>query len=241
MHGVGVDHIDLKAAARLGIIVANCPGTNNQAVADLTIGLMLALARQIPAVDRKLRQHIWGRHSGSELWQKTLGLVGLGRVGCDVARRALGFEMKILAYDPYVSAAQARASQVTLAPLDEVIAAADFLSLHASLTDETRGLIGAAQLRQMKPTAYLINTARGGLVDEAALYQALTEGVIAGAALDAFAEEPPWNSLLLTLDNVVVTPHIGAHTREAIERVGLLAVQNVVQALQTGEPVCRVV
>jgi D-3-phosphoglycerate dehydrogenase len=240
-HGVGVDYIDLQAAARRGVIVANCPGANDQAVADLAIGLMVAVARRIPAVDGQVRQGQWGRHSGSELWNKTLGLIGLGRIGRGVAKRALGFDMKVLAYDPYVGQEQIRPLEVTLTSLDKVIAAADFLSVHAALTDETRNMIGADQLRAMKPSAYLINTSRGGLVDEAALYQALTEGQIAGAALDTFVDEPPLGSPLLQLDNVVLTPHIGAHTREAIERVGILAARNVVQALQTGKPVCRVV
>jgi D-3-phosphoglycerate dehydrogenase len=240
-HGVGVDYIDLQAAARRGVMVANCPGANDQAVADLAIGLMVAIARRIPAVDGQVRQGQWGRHSGSELWNKTLGLIGLGRIGRGVAKRALGFDMKVLAYDPYVSQEQIQPLEVTLTSLDQVIAAADFLSVHAALTDETRNMIGADQLRAMKPGAYLINTSRGGLVDEAALYQALTEGQIAGAALDTFVDEPPLGSPLLQLDNVVLTPHVGAHTREAIERVGILAARNVVQALQTGEPVCRVV
>lgn len=240
-HGVGVDHIDVKAAARQGVIVANCPGTNDQPVADLAIGLMIAIARKIPSVDRELRQGHWGRHSGSELWNKTLGLIGLGRIGRGVAKRALGFDIKVLAYDPYVSQEQVRSLDVSLTSFDEVIAASDFLSLHAVLNDETRNMMGAAQFRAMKPSAYLINTSRGGLVDEAALYQALTEGQIAGAALDTFVNEPPLGSPLLQLDNLVVTPHIGAHTKEAIERVGVLAAQNVVQALQTGEPVYRVV
>jgi D-3-phosphoglycerate dehydrogenase len=188
-----------------------------------------------------VRQGQWGRHSGSELWNKTLGLIGLGRIGRGVAKRALGFDMKVLAYDPYVSQEQIQPLEVTLTSLDQVIAAADFLSVHAALTDVTRNMIGADQLRAMKPGAYLINTSRGGLVDEAALYQALAEGQIAGAALDTFVDEPPLGSPLLQLDNVVLTPHVGAHTREAIERVGILAARNVVQALQTGEPVCRVV
>jgi D-3-phosphoglycerate dehydrogenase len=240
-HGVGVDYIDLEAAARRGVMVANCPGTNDQAVADLAIGLMIAIARKIPAVDGDLRQGKWGRHSGSELWNKTLGLIGLGRIGRGVAKRALGFDMKVLGYDPYVSQQTLGSLDVTLTSFDELIAAADFLSLHASLNDETRNMIGAAQLQAMKPGAYLINTSRGGLVDEGALYQALTGGQIAGAAMDTFVNEPPLGSPLLELDNVVLTPHIGAHTKEAIERVGVMAARNVVQALQTGEPVCRVI
>jgi D-3-phosphoglycerate dehydrogenase len=239
-HGVGVDHIDLKAATRLGVIIANCPGANDQAVADLTIGLMVSTARQIPHVDRDVRGGKWGRYEGSELWKKTLGLIGLGRIGHGVAKRASGFDMQVLAYDPYVDEKQAEAIGVCMTSLEEVIASADFVSLHATLTEETRNMIGKRELEQMKPSAFLINTARGGLVDEEALYRALIEGKLAGAGLDAFTSEPPLDSPLLELTNVVVTPHIGAHTKEAIERVGVLAAQNVVQALHTGEPVHRI-
>jgi D-3-phosphoglycerate dehydrogenase len=239
-HGVGVDHIDLEAATRLGVIIANCPGANDQAVADLTMGLMVSIARQIPQVDRDVRGGKWGRYGGSELWEKTLGLIGLGRIGRGVAKRASGFDMQVLAYDPYVDEKQAEAIGVRLTSLEEVIASADFVSLHAALTAETRNIIGKRELEQMKLSAFLINTARGGLVDEEALYTALVEGTLAGAALDAFTSEPPVDSPLLELRNVVVTPHIGAHTKEAIDRVGVLAAQNVVQALHTGEPVYRV-
>lgn len=239
-HGVGVDYIDLQAAARLGVIVANCPGANDQSVADLAIGLMVCIARQIPLADQDVRSGKWGRYEGCELWRKTLGLIGLGRVGRAVAKRAFGFDMQVLAYDPYVDEKHAEAMGVRMASLGEVIASADFLSLHAALSEETRHLIGKSELESMKPTAFLINTARGGLVDEDALYAGLVEDKLAGAALDVFAAEPPLGSPLLGLKNVVVTPHIGAHTRESIERVGALAAQNVVQALQTGEPVFRV-
>jgi D-3-phosphoglycerate dehydrogenase len=240
MHGVGVDHIDLEAASRLGIVIANCPGANDQAVADLTIGLMVAIARQIPSVDRSLRAQQWGRHNGSELWSKTLGLIGYGRIGRRVAKRALGFDMHILVYDPYIQPDQVGFSEVKLTSFEEVIQSADFVSLHAALTSETRSVIGAPQLAAMKPSAYLVNTARGGLIDEAALYQALRDKVIAGAALDVFVDEPPLGSPMLQLENVVVTPHIGAHTQEAIERMGVMAAQNVVLTLQGGQPLNRV-
>jgi len=240
MHGVGVDHIDLQAAGRQGVVVANCPGANDQAVADLAIGLMIAVARQIPSADRALRQEQWGRYSGSELWNKTLGLIGYGRIGRGVAKRALGFDMNLIVCDPYILPDQIGFPGVQLTDLEEVIASADFLSLHAALTDETRGIIGEPQLRSMKPTAFLINTARGGLVDEAALYLALSQKWIAGAALDVFVNEPPLGSPLLGLENLVLTPHIGAHTQEAIERMGIMAAQNVVQTLQGGQPVHRV-
>lgn len=241
MHGVGVDHIDLQAASRLGIVIANCPGANDQAVADLAIGLMIAVARNIPAADRALRDQQWGRYSGSELWGKILGLIGYGRIGRGVAKRALGFDMQVLVYDPYIQAGQVGLPDVHLTDsVQEVIRSADFLSLHAALTEETRAMIGEAELRAMKPTAYLINTARGGLLDESALHKALQEKWIAGAALDVFVEEPPLGSLLLGLENIVVTPHVGAHTQQAIERMGVMAAQNVIQTLQGGQPLNRV-
>jgi D-3-phosphoglycerate dehydrogenase len=241
MHGVGVDHIDLEAAARQGIVIANCPGTNDQPVADLTIGLMIAAARSIPIVDRELRQGSWGRYQGGELWNKTLGLIGFGRIGQGVAKRALGFDMQVLVYDPYVNPKQVGLNEVKMTNLNDVIAMSDFISLHTPLSSETHHMIGKAQLERMKTNAYLINTARGGLVDEGALYEALLEKRIAGAALDVFVDEPPTGSPLLTLDSVVVTPHIGAHTRESIERMGVMAAQNVVRALQGAQPHNRVV
>jgi D-3-phosphoglycerate dehydrogenase len=240
MHGVGVDHIDLDAAERLGIVIANCPGTNDQAVADLALGLMIAAARQIPAADAALRSEQWGKYSGCELWNKTLGLIGYGRIGRGVAKRSLGFDMNVLVYDPYIQPDQVGLSGVQLTSLEEVITSADFLSLHAALTDETHHMIGAELLTKMKPTAYLINTARGGLIDEQALYAALSNKQIAGAALDVFVEEPPLGSPLLTLPNLVLTPHIGAHTKEAIERMGVMAAQNIVLTLQGGQPHHRV-
>jgi D-3-phosphoglycerate dehydrogenase len=235
-----VDHIDLTAAARRGVVIANCLGTNDQSVADLTIGLMISIARNIPSVDSKVRHGGWGAHAGNELWKKTIGLVGLGRIGRGVAKRALGFDMKVLAYDPYVKSGDVEQG-ISLVSFDEVLKEADYISLHAALSEETRHMVGAAQLKSMKPTAYLINTARGALVDEVALYDALAQKQIAGAALDVFNEEPPKDSPLLQLENLVITPHIGAHTRESIERMGVMAAGNVLQTLQGGEPHCRVV
>ena len=239
MHGVGVNHIDLTVAAQRGIVIANCQGTNDQSVADLTIGLMISIARDIPSGDKTMRGGGWGAHAGIELWKKTLGLVGLGRIGRGVAKRGLGFEMKILAYDPYVQAENLEEG-VSMVDFDEVFREADFVSLHATLSEETRHMIGAAQLQAMKPTAYLINTSRGALVDEDALYAALIEKQIAGAALDVYNEEPPKDSPLLQLENLVVTPHIGAHTRESIERMGVMAAENVLRTLQGGQPHHRV-
>lgn len=239
MHGVGVDHIDLTAAADSGVVIANCQGANDQSVADLTIGLMIAIARNIPAVDGSLRKGGWGAHAGSELWNKKLGLVGLGRIGRGVAKRALGFDMQVLAYDPYVKHEDLPAG-ISLTGFEDLLGQADYISLHTALTGETRHMIGSHQLKLMKPTAYFINTARGALVDEEALYTALTQNQIAGAALDVFNEEPPKNSRVIGLENVVVTAHIGAHTRESIERVGVMAAENVLRTLKGGQPHNRI-
>ena len=239
-HGVGVDHIDLDAAARRGITIANCPGANAASVSDLTIGLMIAIARNIPGVERKLRQGGWGRHQGSELFQKTLGIIGLGHIGSGVAKRAMGFDMKVLVHDPYVHSVPKELPEIQLVPFENIIRRADFVSLHAPLNDDTRNIIGPAELAAMKPGAYLINTAHGGLVDEQALFNALNTGKIAGAAFDCFVDEPLTGSPLLGLDNIVVTPHIGAHTKESIERVGVVAAQNVINSLKGQEPLYRV-
>jgi len=242
MHGVGVDHINCEAARAKGVIVANCPGANSDSVADLTIGLMLAAARQIPQRALALQRGEWGHSVGVEIWQKTLGLVGLGRTGRGVAQRATGFKMRILVYDPYLSPTVIEEVGERSASLDELLAEADIVSLHAPATQETHHLINRETLRRMKPTAYLINTARGDLVDEAALCEALTQGLMAGASLDVFAQEPPESdSPLLKLPNVVATPHIGAHSREATTNASVMAARNVAQALQTGEPLHRVV
>jgi D-3-phosphoglycerate dehydrogenase len=239
MHGVGVDHIDLTTAAQRGVVIANCQGVNDQSVADLAIGLMVSIARDIPRVDKSVRGGGWGAHAGSELWKKTLGLIGLGRIGRGVAKRALGFDMNVLAYDPYVKVEDVDKG-ISMASLQEVLQEADFVSLHAALSEETRHLIGEAQLKSMKSSAYLINTSRGALVDESALYTALKEKQIAGAALDVYDTEPPKDSQLMQLENIVVTPHIGAHTRESIERVGVMSAENVLRTLQGAQPHYRV-
>lgn len=241
MHGVGVDHIDLEAAAKRGIVVTNCLGSNDQAVADLTIGLMISIARNIPIVDRNLREGGWGRYKGFELWKKTLGLIGLGYIGRGVAKRAIAFDMEILVYDPFIDPMQVEMPGLKFVTFDELVRQSDFLSIHAPLTDQNRNMISTDQFKAMKSSAYLVNTARGDLVDEQALYKALTEGQIAGAALDVYTKEPPKNSPLLKLDNIVVTPHIGAHTKEAIERMSIMAVQNALLTLRGEPPYHRVV
>jgi D-3-phosphoglycerate dehydrogenase len=236
--GTGVDNIDVDAATRRGIVVVNAPASNSVAVAELTIGLILGLARQIPQSHASLTGGKWERNRfmGFEVRGKTLGLVGLGRIGAEVARRARGLEMTILAYDPVVSTDRAAQIGVTLAALDEVLAQSDFVSLHVPLIEATRNLINADRLARMRPTAYLVNAARGGIVDEVALINALEKGQIAGAALDVFAKEPPSSSPLLGHPRVVVTPHLGASTIEAQTLTGVDVAEGVLAALAGGTP-----
>jgi D-3-phosphoglycerate dehydrogenase len=236
-HGVGVDNIDLRAAKSLGITVTNVPGSNSEAVADFTFGLLLAVTRQINTADAALRQGTWKRLVGPELYQKTLGILGLGAIGKGVARRARGFSMRVLAYDICWDEAFVREHQVEQASLEQVFKKSDFVSLHLPLLPSTEKIINSKTLALMKPTAYLINAARGELVDENALYNALVAGRLAGAALDAFSQEPPPPANpLLTLPNVVVTPHIGAYSFEANRNMGLGAARNVLAVLSGGEP-----
>jgi D-3-phosphoglycerate dehydrogenase len=237
--GIGVDNIDIEAATKRGVIIANAPESNTVAAAEHTLGLMLAAARRIPAADSSLRHGEWKRSAfkGVEVSGKTLGLIGLGHVGAIVARGALGMGMRVLAYDPYVSEDRMRSMNVERAETtDEVFGQSDFLSLHVPRTPQTVGLVNEDSLAKMKTTAYLINVARGGIVDETALYNALKEGAIAGAALDVFAEEPTTASPLFALPNVVVTPHLGASTAEAQDRAGVTAAEQVATALRGAVP-----
>ncbi len=237
--GIGVDNIDIEAATKRGIIVANAPESNTVAAAEHTLGLMLAAARHIPAADTSLRGGEWKRSAfkGVEVAEKTLGLIGLGHVGALVARGALGMGMRVLAYDPYVSEDRMRSMNVQRAETtDEVFENSDFISLHVPRTPQTMGLVNEDTLGRMKPTAYLINVARGGIVDETALYNALKGGEIAGAALDVFVEEPTTDSPIFTLPNVVVTPHLGASTAEAQDRAGITAAEQVATALRGAVP-----
>ena len=221
--GVGVDNIDVAAATEQGVVVVNAPMGNAVSTAELTVVLLLALARHIPAADASLRQGGWDRKAflGVEVRGKTVGLVGLGQVGSAVARRLRAMEMQVLAVDPYVPDERARMVGVELVELDDLLRRADFVSLHTVLTDETRRLIGRDQIALMKPEARIINTARGGLIDEEALLEALEAGKLAGAALDVFEQEPPSAKALLEHPRVVVTPHLGASTLEAQEQVAL--------------------
>jgi D-3-phosphoglycerate dehydrogenase / 2-oxoglutarate reductase len=221
--GVGVDNVDTDAATRKGIVVMNTPGANAIAVAEHTLGLMLSLARFIPRADQTTRAGKWEKKSlqGTELRGKTLGIVGLGRVGVEVARLAKAFGMKVLAYDPFVSQQLARDLEIELIGLDPLYAASDYISLHVGLTPQTAGMINATSIARMKKGVRLVNCARGELIDDAALVAALNSGYVAGAALDVFAQEPPKESALLAAPNVIATPHIAGSTNEAQELVGV--------------------
>jgi D-3-phosphoglycerate dehydrogenase len=234
--GVGVDNIDADAATRRGIVVMNTPGANAVAVAELTIGLMLALARKVPAANSSMHAGKWEKKSlqGAELRGKTLGILGLGRIGLEVAKRARGFGLEIIGSDPFVSAAVARETGIKLVSLDELIAGSDYLTLHVGLTPQTSGVINAKSLAAMKKGVRIINCARGELVEDAALAAALKSGQVAGAALDVFTVEPPKDSPYTGLDNVILTPHIAGSTAEAQEAVGIQIARQVREYLKLG-------
>ncbi len=234
--GVGVDNVDLDAASKRGIVVANAPQSTVVSAAEHTIGLLLALSRSIPQAHAAMKQGNWERtrFAGLELAGKTLGLAGFGRIGREVARRARALEMRVLAYDPYVAPERFRELGVGHArTLAELLDASDFLSLHLTLTQETQGLIGASELAGAKDGIRIVNTARGELLDEAALLEALQSGKVSGAALDVFSAEP-YAGPLLELENVVVTPHLAASTEEAQDRAGIIVAEQVLAALQGG-------
>src|SRR5258708_4915375 len=216
--GVGVDNIDLEEATRRGVLVMSTPGGNAVSVAEHTFALLLALAKQVPRLDKAIHEGRWEKSSaaGTEVRGKTLGLIGLGRIGSEVAVRAEAFDMRVLGYDPYISEAAAREVQVELVPLERLLAESDFVSLHTALSPATQNLINAKTLAQMKTGARLVNAARGELIDEAALAEALKSGKLAGAALDVFVEEPPKNSPLTALPNVIA-PQVAAARRLAVE------------------------
>ncbi|HKS96184.1 MAG TPA: NAD(P)-dependent oxidoreductase, partial [Terriglobia bacterium] len=234
--GVGVDNVDLEAATQRGIVVMNTPGGNAVSVAEHTLALILALARRLPHADTSLKQGKWEKKKllGIEVRGKTLGLVGLGKVGLEVARLAQAFEMEVTAYDPFVSSLLAGEHNVKLAPLEQVLKASDFISLHASITPETRHLINARTLALTRPGVRIVNCARGELIDEKALLEALESGQVAGAGLDVFETEPPRDLALASHANVIATPHIAGSTEEAQEIVGVRIAEQVRDYLLQG-------
>jgi D-3-phosphoglycerate dehydrogenase len=234
--GVGLDNVDVEAASRRGVVCMNTPGGNTVAAAEHTLALLLATARQLPQAHAHLKGGKWERERflGTEVCGKTLGILGLGRIGSEVARRAQGFQMTVIAYDPFLTQEAAQRLGVELVDLDALYRRADFITIHLPLSRETRGLIGAAELGRMKDGVRLVNCARGGIVDEAALAAAIRAGKVAGAALDVFEREPPWGSPVLDLDPVVVTPHLGASTEEAQTAVALAIAGQVADLLLRG-------
>ena len=241
-HGVGLDTIDLAAARARGIVVSATPGAIHDSVADLTLALLLALARRLVPAHDSVRAGRWEPFVGVELRGQVLGIVGLGRIGKEVCLRARAFGMRVVAHDPFPDLAFAAAHDVAYLPLPDLLAAADVVSLHAAPPDLTGPLLGAAELAAMKPGAFLINTARGRLVDEAALAAALRDRRLAGAGLDVFAHEPPRDSPLLdsALDNVLLAPHIAGQTVAGLLRMGEMTVENCLRALRGEEPLFRV-
>jgi len=231
--GVGLDNVDIKAATNAGVMVVNAPTSNIISAAELAIGQLFALARFIPDANASLKAGEWKRSkfTGVEFYDKTVGIVGLGRIGALVAQRLAGFGVNLIGYDPYITPTRAEQMGVKLATLEEVMQQSDFITIHIPKTPETTGLISTEQFKLAKPSLRIVNCSRGGIIDEAALYEALSTKQIAGAGLDVFVSEPPKDSPLLTLDNIVVTPHLGASTDEAQEKAGVSVAKSVRLAL----------
>jgi D-3-phosphoglycerate dehydrogenase len=234
--GVGVDNIDTDAATHRGIVVMNTPGANAVAVAELTVGLMIAMARSVPRANSTMHAARWEKKSlqGSELRGKTLGIVGLGRIGLEVARRAQSFGMELIGYDPFIAPVVARENQVTLVPIDEIFKRSDYLTLHVGLTSQTEGMINATSIKIMKPGIRIINCARGELIVDEALAEALRSGHVAGAALDVFRNEPLKESPYFGLETVLLSPHIAGSTNEAQEAIGIQLAEQVRDYLKLG-------
>ncbi|WP_297064602.1 hydroxyacid dehydrogenase [Thermococcus sp.] len=233
--GVGLDNIDLEAAKEMGIKVVNSPGASSRSVAELVFGLLFAVARKIAFADRKMREGVWAKKQclGIELEGKTIGIIGFGRIGYEVAKIANAFGMKVLLYDPRPNEERAREVNGRFVPLEELLKESDVVTLHVPLIEATYHLINEERLKLMKPTAILINAARGAVVDNKALVKALKEGWIAGAGLDVYEEEPlPEDHPLTKLDNVVLTPHVGASTEEAQMRAGVQVAEQIVEILK---------
>ncbi|MCS1409172.1 MAG: D-3-phosphoglycerate dehydrogenase [Verrucomicrobia subdivision 3 bacterium] len=235
--GVGVDNIDVEAATQRGIVVMNTPGGNTVSTAELTFSMLMATARKIPQAHMSIKQGAWNRkaYKGVELYRKTLGILGLGRIGTEVARRAIAFGMRVFAYDPYLSLSRAQALQVEMKDLDEIFAEADFITVHMPMSDETRGMINRAAFQKMKQGVRILNCARGGIVNESDLIEAIENGTVAGAAFDVYETEPlPEDHPFRKLDQVVMTPHLGASTEEAQDNVGIEIAETITNYLRSG-------
>lgn len=235
-YGTGLDNIDVNYAHKKDIIVTKTPTANIDAVADLTIGLMIAVARRIPEADKKLRKDQWEKIIGNSVWKKNLGIIGLGKIGKQVVKRAKGFKMDIKVFDLNKDEDFAEKYNIEYVNLDEILSESDFITIHTPLNNGTRDLIQMEELEKMKNSSYLLNVSRGGIVNEDDLYEALKNDVIAGAALDAFVNEPPKDNNFKELDNIIMTPHIGGYTDEAIENMGVQAAQNLIKVLEGREP-----
>ncbi|MGI9197836.1 MAG: phosphoglycerate dehydrogenase [Candidatus Nanopelagicales bacterium] len=231
--GVGLDNVDVKAATQAGVMVVNAPTSNIVSAAELAVALLLSVARNVVPANMALKNGEWKRskYNGVELSEKTVGIVGLGRIGILVAQRLSAFGVKLIAYDPYIQPARAAQIGVRMVSLDDLLRESDFITVHLPKTAETAGLIGEEQLRLVKPSVYVINAARGGIVDEQALFEAISEGRVAGAGLDVYSKEPCTDSPLFALESVVATPHLGASTDEAQEKAGIAVAKSVRQAL----------
>lgn len=228
--GVGLDNVDIPAATSAGVLVVNAPTSNIVSAAELAVGLLLASARNIVPANLALKNGKWARskYSGTELQNKTVGIIGMGKIGLLVAKRLAGFDMKFVAYDPYVKQAPKDGPEIKMVEFDELLRQSDFITIHIPKTAETVGLIGEEALTKVKPTVHIINAARGGVLDEVALYKAISEGRVAGAGLDVYATEPCTDSPLFGLDQVVATPHLGASTEEAQEKAGVAVAESIV-------------
>lgn len=231
-YGVGLDNIDLVAAKERNIEVVNTPGANADAVADFTIGLIIAAARGISLGDKALRLNQWPRIVGHQVYGATIGIIGLGAIGKGVAKRAKGFNMNIMAYDMYWDEEFVKEYDIIKSSLEDIYKECDYISLHISLTEETRDMIKLEELKKMKPNAFIINCARGGLINETDLYNALKNKIIGGAAIDAFLVEPPEGSPLLELDNIICTPHLAGSSIDAINKMGIISAKRTVESLK---------
>lgn len=231
-HGVGVDNIDLESAREFGITVTNVPSTNSDAVADLAFGLIIDLARKISITSQRVKKGSWKPLIGVDVHHKILGIIGLGAIGKRVAKRARGFDMTVLAYDPYIENLPEEFSFVKLSSLEEVLKNADFLTIHVPLTDKTKGLIGEREISIMKRGSFIINTAREGIIDESALYKYLKEEHLGGAGLDVIDKNSPIKDLLLSLEDVIILPHVGMYSRETINSVSMVCAKNIVKMLR---------